>query len=58
MADYVLYKKKEFKLQKDALAWAKDEKKKYGGIKPVRIETNYNPGVPLPWEGIVMLKDG
>lgn len=58
MAEFVLFKQKEFKLQKDALAWAKDEKKKYGGTKPVRVETDYNPQQPLPWTGKVFLKDG
>lgn len=58
MADYVVYKRQDFKLEKDAMAWAKEEKKKYGGTKPIRIETNYNPGTPLPWEGVVMMKDG
>lgn len=57
MSDYLPYKKKQFKLQKEAVAWTKDEKKKYGGTKPLRIETNYNPGQPYPWEGVVMLKD-
>lgn len=57
MADYVPYKKKEFKLQKEAVAWTKEEKKRYGGSKPVRIETNYLPGNPMPWQGVVMLKD-
>lgn len=56
MAEYLPYKKKQFKLQKDAVAWTKDEKKKYGGTKPVRIETNYLPGNPMPWLGVVMLK--
>lgn len=58
MSDYMMYKKKEFKLQKDADAWCKAEKKKYGGSKPVRIETNYLPGNPMPWQGVVLLRDG
>lgn len=57
MADYLPYKKKDFKLQKDAIAWTKHEKKQYGGTKPVRIETNYRPGQPFPWQGVVLLKD-
>lgn len=56
MAEYLPYKKKQFKLQKEATAWTKEEKKKYGGTKPVRIETNYLPGNPFPWEGVVLLK--
>lgn len=56
MTEYILYKKKEFKLQKEAREWLQKEKKSYGGTKPVRIETNYNPSNPLPWEGAVFLK--
>lgn len=56
MAEYLPYKTKEFKLQKDAITWTKSEKKKYGGNRPVRIETNYKPGNPFPWEGVVLLR--
>jgi ATP-dependent helicase/DNAse subunit B len=57
MAEYIQYKKKSFKLQKEATAWIKAEKKAYGGTKPVKIETNYEPGDPFPWTGVVLLKD-
>jgi len=56
MADYIPFKKKQFKLEKEATAWTKNEKKKYGGTRPVRIDTVYNPGTPFPWEGVVLLK--
>lgn len=57
MADYLPYKKRDFKLQKDAVAWTKEIKKDYGGAKKLRIETNYNPTNPLPWQGVVLMKD-
>lgn len=55
MADYILYKKEDFKLEKDATAWAQKEKKSYGGARPVRIDTVYNPDSPMPWQGQVFL---
>lgn len=58
MEDWSLFKEKQFKLQKEALEWAKDEKKKYGGTRPVRIETDYDPNEPFPWNGKVFLKNG
>lgn len=56
MAEYLPYKRKEFKLQKEAISWTKKEKAAYGGAKKLRIETNYNPGNPMPWEGVVLMK--
>jgi len=57
MADYLPYRTKKFKLQKDAVAWTKKEKKAYGGTKKMKIETNYNAGEPFPYEGIVLMKE-
>lgn len=58
MEEWSLFKEKQFKLQKEALEWCKDEKKKYGGTRPVRIETDYDPNEPYPWNGKVFLKNG
>lgn len=57
MEGWSLFKQKEFKLQKEAMEWAKKEKKGYGGARPVRIETDYNPEEPFPWAGKVFLKN-
>lgn len=57
MADYLPYRTKKFKLKKDAIKWTKDIKESYGGVKKIKIETNFNAGEPLPWEGIVLMKD-
>lgn len=57
MASYLPYKTKKFKLQKEAIAWTKAEKKAYAGAKKMKIETNYLPGEPFPWKGIVLMKD-
>ena len=57
MANYVEYKKKTFQLKKDATAWIKKTKKdaKLGG-QSVKIETNYIPSSPYPWEGVILVK--
>jgi hypothetical protein len=55
MANYILFKKKEFKYEKDAIAWANKEKKAYGGSRPVRTDTVFVPDSPMPWLGQVFL---
>lgn len=57
MAKYTKYKTKAFTLKKDAMAWAKKEKKAYKGVKNMKIETNFNPDQPNPWEAIVLMKE-
>lgn len=56
MAKYVAYKTKKFPLKKDAMAWAKKEKKAYQGVKNMKIETNFNPDESQPWQAIVLMK--
>ena len=56
MANYLPYKTKKFKLEKEAIIWIKAEKKSYGGVKKLKVETNYNPGEPFPWTGVVLMK--
>jgi hypothetical protein len=53
MADYLKYKSKKFELKKDAVAWTKKEKKNAPGMG-LKIETNYNAGEPMPWEGVIL----
>lgn len=53
MASYLKYKSKKFELKKDAVAWTKKEKKNSPGMG-LKIETNYNAGEPLPWEGVIL----
>lgn len=57
MAKYVEYKTKKFPLKKDAMAWAKKEKKAYQGVKTMKIETNFNANDPQPWEAVVLMKE-
>lgn len=56
MAEYLKYKSKKFELKKDAVAWTKKEKKNAPDMG-LKIETNYNPGEPMPWEGIVLKRN-
>lgn len=57
MAKYTKYKTKSFPLKKDAVAWAKKEKRNFKGVKNMKIETNFNPDQPNPWEAIVLMKE-
>jgi hypothetical protein len=53
MAEYVVFKKKKFKLKKEATAWTKKTKASSPGMG-LKIETNYNAGEPMPWEGVIL----
>lgn len=58
MAKYIEYKTKKFPLKKDAIAWAKKEKKAFKGAKVMKIETNFHANEPVqPWEAIVLMKE-
>jgi hypothetical protein len=56
MVKYQAYKKKSFKLKQEATAWTKKEKKTSPGMG-LKIEVNYNPDTPYPWEGIILKKE-
>lgn len=57
MAKFRKAKSKGFEFQKDAMAWAKEEKAKVKGTS-VKIETNYVSNAPKAkrWEGILLRK--
>lgn len=46
-------KSKKFKLQKDASAWAKKEKKKAGQSSGLKWETNRTDNPDRPWEAVL-----
>ncbi len=54
MANYIKFKSRKFQLEKDAIAWAKKEKKDMAGQK-IKIETNYLDGLGM-WEAVLRMK--
>ena len=48
--------RKQFKLQKEATAWAKSEKKRAGKTANLRWETNRTNNPTMPWEAILYRK--
>ena len=56
MAKYMKFKSRKFVLEKDAIAWAKAEKKPYkGSSQKIKIETNYLEGLDQ-WEAVLYMK--
>ena len=43
-AQYQTFRKKKFKLKKEADAWAKEQKGKINPVNKVKIEINFLPG--------------
>lgn len=53
---YIEFKKKPFRLEKDAIAWTKKMKKEYAMANiTLKIETNYSE-IDNSWIGIVYVK--
>lgn len=57
MAKYIQFKKRTFRLKKEARAWAEKQKEdsKLGGSM-LKIETNYVPSSGM-WEAILFKKE-
>lgn len=57
MARYMPFKKRTFRLKKEARAWAEKQKKESKGAGvALKIETNYLPNDGM-WEAIVLRKE-
>jgi len=57
MAQYQPFKKKSFKLKKEARDWLNDFKKKNTtDMDKYKVETNYEPGEPQPWTAVILKK--
>jgi hypothetical protein len=57
MASYTEYKSKRFNLRKDASDWAKKEKSRVEGVMVMKIDINYKPSEPMPWEAVLLIKE-
>lgn len=57
MANYQPFKTKNFRLKKEARDWLTNFKKKNNlGMDKYKIETNYHPDTPMPWEAVILRK--
>jgi len=55
MAQYQPFKKKSFKLKKEARGWLNDFKKKNTtDMDKYKVETNYLANNPNPWEAVIL----
>jgi len=57
MANYQELKVKSFKLKKDAKEYLRKFKESNNlGEEKYKVETNFKPGEPLPWEAVILKK--
>lgn len=57
MAQYQPFKKKSFRLKKEAREWLNDFKKKNTTeMDKYKVETNFNAGDPQPWMAVILKK--
>lgn len=57
MANYQEVKVKSFKLKKEAKEYLHNFKEKNNlGDEKYKVETNFKPGDPLPWEAVILRK--
>lgn len=57
MASYQHVKSKKFYLKKDAREWLREFKKDNNlGPEKFKVETNFHPDDPQPWEAVILRK--
>lgn len=54
---YTEYKKRSFKLRKDAAAWAKAEKERVAGSMTLKVDINFLPNQELAYEAVLLVKE-
>ena len=57
MADYTEYKKRRFNLRKEASEWSQKEKDRVNSVMKIKIDINYHPSEPLPWEAVLLVRN-
>lgn len=54
---YTEYKKRAFKLRKDAAAWSKAEKERVAGSMTLKVDINFLPNQELAYEAVLLVKE-
>lgn len=54
---YTEYKKRSFKLRKDASDWAQREKDRVAGVMTIKIDINFLPNQELAYEAVLLVKE-